>query len=81
VRQRFTRGGQSCRAILQVAWLRGGDYLFQPHASPLGQARIACDPASTFHPLPPPLRPLHARLKDVFDPARIFNRCRLYPDL
>jgi glycolate oxidase FAD binding subunit len=39
------------------------------------------DPASTFHPLPPPLRPLHARLKDVFDPARIFNRGRLYPDL
>lgn len=34
-----------------------------------------------FTPLPSPLMNIHRRLKAVFDPARIFNRGRLYPDL
>ncbi|SIT79132.1 glycolate oxidase FAD binding subunit [Burkholderia sp. b14] len=33
-----------------------------------------------FTPLPSPLMNIHRRLKAVFDPARIFNRGRLYPD-
>jgi glycolate oxidase FAD binding subunit len=40
-----------------------------------------CHAISTFHPLPEPVRQLHERLKNVFDPARIFNRGRLYPEL
>ena len=34
-----------------------------------------------FHPLAPGVRDLHSRLKLAFDPARIFNRGRMYPDL
>jgi glycolate oxidase FAD binding subunit len=34
-----------------------------------------------FHPLPQALHRLHQRLKDAFDPQRIFNRGILYPDL
>jgi glycolate oxidase FAD binding subunit len=34
-----------------------------------------------FTALPSPLMSIHRRLKAVFDPARIFNRGRLYPDL
>ncbi len=38
--------------------------------------------ASTrFEPLKPPLDGIHQRLKAEFDPAGIFNRARLYPDL
>ena len=33
-----------------------------------------------FSPLQPPLDGIHQRLKAEFDPARIFNRGRLYPD-
>ncbi len=34
-----------------------------------------------FHPLSPTLRILHRRLKEAFDPERIFNPGRLYSDL
>jgi glycolate oxidase FAD binding subunit len=34
-----------------------------------------------FQPLPPALMTLHRRLKEAFDPQRILNRGRLYPDL
>jgi glycolate oxidase FAD binding subunit len=34
-----------------------------------------------FTPLTPPLAAIHRRLKAQFDPASIFNRGRLYPDL
>lgn len=34
-----------------------------------------------FHPLPPALHALHRRLKQAFDPRRILNPGRLYPDL
>jgi glycolate oxidase FAD binding subunit len=37
--------------------------------------------AGVFHPLPPANAALHRRLKDVFDPARLFNPGRMYPDL
>ena len=34
-----------------------------------------------FHPLPPANAALQRRLKDVFDPGRLFNPGRMYPDL
>jgi glycolate oxidase FAD binding subunit len=37
--------------------------------------------AGVFHPLPPALMTIHRNLKRTFDPARIFNPGRLYPDL
>jgi glycolate oxidase FAD binding subunit len=36
--------------------------------------------AGVFTPLPAPLMKIHRGLKAAFDPARIFNRARLYPD-
>jgi glycolate oxidase FAD binding subunit len=37
--------------------------------------------AGAFTPLAPALHAIHARLKSEFDPARILNRGRMYPDL
>ncbi len=37
--------------------------------------------AAVFHPLPVPLRRLHQRIRTSFDPDRIFNPGRLYPEL
>jgi glycolate oxidase FAD binding subunit len=37
--------------------------------------------AGAFTPLAPALASIHARLKAEFDPARIFNRGRMYPEL
>ena len=36
---------------------------------------------SIFEPLPPALMSLHQKLKQRFDPAKILNRGRLYPEL
>jgi glycolate oxidase FAD binding subunit len=41
----------------------------------------AAERANVFQPLAEPLMRLHRRLKLTFDPAGIFNRGRLYPDL
>ncbi len=37
--------------------------------------------SEVFHPLPSALRALHRNLKQAFDPQRILNPGRLYPDL
>ena len=37
--------------------------------------------AAVFHPLPPAMMNIHRRLKEKFDPMRIFNPGRLYPEL
>ncbi|MFT6590320.1 MAG: glycolate oxidase FAD binding subunit [Rhodoferax sp.] len=49
----------------------------------LFRAGAAISPAASgrFTPLEPTLNQIHQRLKAEFDPAGIFNRGRLYPDL
>lgn len=39
------------------------------------------DEDDIFHPLPDKLRQIHTRLKQAFDPDRIFNRGRMYEDI
>lgn len=60
-------------AAVREAALRAGGHatLFR------GQDRSA----GVFAPLPEPLMRIHRELKREFDPAGIFNRGRLYPDL
>ncbi|KQT12239.1 glycolate oxidase subunit GlcE [Ramlibacter sp. Leaf400] len=50
------------------------------HAT-LFRANAAGTRTPRFHPLAPPLDRIHRELKREFDPAGIFNRGRLYPDL
>ena len=45
------------------------------------EAGDAQNGAGVFDPLAPPLARIHARLKQAFDPAGVFNPGRLYPDL
>lgn len=37
--------------------------------------------AGVFHPLPPAVARIHRNLKDAFDPQRLFNPGRMYPEL
>jgi glycolate oxidase FAD binding subunit len=49
-----------------------------------GHATLFCardKSAGAFHPLPPAQARIQRALKDSFDPDRVFNRGRLYPDL
>ncbi len=70
-------------------WLRGGDArtLRAAAAKAGGHATLfrADDnlkaAAGVFQPLPQPLARIHHNLKHAFDPQRIFNPGRLYPDL
>ncbi|HLQ85253.1 MAG TPA: glycolate oxidase subunit GlcE [Salinisphaeraceae bacterium] len=68
--QRWLRSEADAHAIRAAVAAVGG------HASVYrGQA------TPRFHPLPAGLLTLHRRLKQSLDPAGLFNRGRLYPDL
>jgi glycolate oxidase FAD binding subunit len=71
-----------------LRWLRGpqdGSHLRGLATSLGGHAMLyrasVKPPEGSFQPLPPAMLALHQRLKATFDPHRIFNRSRLYPDL
>jgi glycolate oxidase FAD binding subunit len=70
-----------------LRWLRGpldGATLRRQLAPLKGHAtlyRAAHKSTAPFSALPQPLLALHQRLKSAFDPAGIFNRGRLHPDL
>jgi glycolate oxidase FAD binding subunit len=61
------------RALLKP--LGGHATVWRNQAAPVGAE------ASAFTPLAPAIMAIHRRLKAEFDPAGIFNRGRLYPDL
>jgi glycolate oxidase FAD binding subunit len=51
------------------------------HATIFRAGRAFDRSVGVFTPLPAPLLKIHRGLKAAFDPARVFNRARLYPDL
>ncbi|TFZ06703.1 glycolate oxidase subunit GlcE [Ramlibacter henchirensis] len=65
---------QDADRLRRVAAQSGG------HAT-LFRAGPAGSRTQRFHPLQPPLDRIHVELKRQFDPAGIFNRGRLYPEL
>lgn len=72
-----------------LRWLSGGDSLdvdtIRQWAKDAGGHatlfRNLTSQQPVFHPLDPALIAIHRSLKQQFDPAGIFNRGRLYPDL
>lgn len=70
--QRWLRSEESPARIQMVTQQAGG------HATLF---RGGDRHGSVFQPLAPALHALHARLKLAFDPARVLNRGRMYPDL
>ena len=72
--QRWLRGGDA-RTIRAAAAKAGG------HATLFRADDGLKAAAGVFQPLPQPLARIHHRLKHAFDPHRVFNPGRLYPDL
>lgn len=70
--QRWLKSDAPAAEIRQAATTAGGHALL---------FRGGDRASGVFQPLPPALRALHRRLKQAFDPQRILNPGRLYPDL
>jgi glycolate oxidase FAD binding subunit len=68
---RWIRDGADGAAVREAATRAGG------HAT---LYRAEDKSAGAFHPLAPAVARLHQRLKETFDPQRILNPGRLYPD-
>lgn len=69
---RWLRTPQSAQQVRECAQQAGGHATLFRHGD---------RSAGAFTPLAAPLAAIHRRLKAQFDPANIFNRGRLYPDL
>jgi len=69
---RWLASNADARTVREAAARAGG------HATLF---RAADKSAGVFTPLAPPLARIHRNLKQAFDPAGIFNRGRMYPDL
>ncbi len=70
--QRWLRSDFEAKQIREVAAAAGGHaVLFRGGDKAIG----------VFQPLAGPLAAIHRRLKNAFDPAAVFGRGRLYPDL
>jgi glycolate oxidase FAD binding subunit len=75
--QRWLWAPLSAQAQLRQAALDVGG-----SATLFNAAQTVCtDVAGRFSPLKPPLDAIHQRLKAEFDPAGIFNRSRMVPNL
>ena len=75
--QRWVRAEPAAgRAVREAARAAGGSAtLF------VAGREGGADRGGRFDPLPAPLDRIHRELKNEFDPSRIFNPARLYPDL
>jgi glycolate oxidase FAD binding subunit len=69
--QRWLKSKMSAKAVFEAAAKAGG------HAIRYG-ASTAMD---SFQPLPGPMCRLQARVRDSFDPNRVFNRGRFHPEM
>jgi len=77
--QRWLRSNRAASQIRQQAAALGGHAtLFRRGA---GDAGAISNDGSAFAPLTAPLLAIHKRLKDEFDPRRLFNPDRLLPGL
>ncbi|VCU68590.1 putative FAD-linked oxidoreductase [Pigmentiphaga humi] len=74
--QRWLNGPRAAQAVRQAARQAGGHATLFRASSP-EEARAS----GVFQPLPAPLAAIHRRLKNEFDPERLFNPGRMYPDL
>jgi glycolate oxidase FAD binding subunit len=82
--QRWLCSGAPAAVVREAAAAAGGHAtLFRSRDKALGASPGAAPSASpgVFAPLAPPLARIHRELKRAFDPERIFNPGRLYPDL
>lgn len=61
--------------------IRGRAEALGGHATLFRGGDDAARAGGVFAPLSPPLAAIHRRLKAEFDPAGVFNRGRMYPDL
>ena len=68
---RWTRSDASAAAVRAAAGRLGGHATLFRNGDRRGPVH---------HPLSPGLERLHRRLKDAFDPQRLLNRGRMYPD-
>ena len=68
---RWTKTGATPRAVREAAARFGGHAMLFRNAPP---------DSPVYPPLSPGLERLHRRLKDVFDPRRVLNRGRMYPE-
>lgn len=68
----WLKSDQDSNAVRQLAQQLGGHATLFRHGDRNGDI---------FHPLADGLQQLHQRLKQAFDPERLFNPGRLYPDL
>ena len=70
--QRWLRSEEPAEKIRQLTSQMGGHATLFKHGNPTGDI---------FHPLIPGNHALHQRIKHAFDPNKIFNPGRQYPDL
>ena len=68
---RWTKTGAAPQAVRDAAGRLGGHAMLFRNGDRSGPV---------YHPLSPGLERLHRRLKDAFDPQRLLNRGRMYPD-
>lgn len=68
---RWTKTGAAPEAVRDAATRLGGHAMLFRNGDRDG---------AVYHPLAPGLERLHRRLKETFDPGRLLNRGRMYPD-
>lgn len=79
--QRWYRAAPGQGAAIRAAARAAGGHATLFRVSDAPSAGTAARPDARFEPLSPVLAGVHRALKQQFDPQRVFNRGRLYPDI